>query len=259
MKKSVVPAIAGVFGVCMFVNTASADFVMLTVELFADNWNSADAEFPGPNPNVEGIRDVWRIYAHFDDPMDRMTAIGVALDGTPMTVENVLVDGMTRGTGLYEALFGGAPDGGGPTAGNTTGWMLNPTGLTFDTYLTINNVSGYTPIDDPKTGDPFIFGWGLTPPPEWGEGTNWVIDNAALVTIPPAPYGAPDGAGRVLVGQFNVADGEHIQGFANIQWGIAGVQGGGFVTDVFFTSIPTPGALALLGLAGLAGVRRRRG
>ncbi|MCZ6444810.1 MAG: hypothetical protein O6758_01355, partial [Planctomycetota bacterium] len=84
------------------------------------------------------------------------------------------------------------------------------------------------------------------------------IDNAAVITIPPAPYGAPDANGRVLIGQFNVADGEHIQGFANIQWGIAGVQGGGDVTGVFFTSIPTPGALALLGLAGLAGIRRRR-
>ena len=257
MKKSVVPAIAGVCGMFMFANAASADFVGLTVELFADNWNSADAEFPGPNPDVEGIRDVWRVYAHFNDPNDRMTAIGVSLNGIPMTVENVLLN-RTPGTGLYEALFGGAGDGGGPTANTAAGWGLNPTGLTFDTYMTIGNVSGYSPIDDPKTGAPFIFGWGLTPPPLWHVGTDWIIDNAALVTIPPAPYGAPDANGRVLIGQWNVADGEHIQGFANIQWGIAGVQGGGIAEEVFFTSIPTPGALALLGLAGLAGVRRRR-
>ncbi len=78
------------------------------------------------------------------------------------------------------------------------------------------------------------------------------------MTNPAAPYGMPDGNGRVLVGQFNVADGEHIQGFANIQWGNVGLAGGGFVTEVFFTSIPAPGTLALLGLAGLAGFRRRR-
>ncbi len=251
MKKSVVAAIAGVCGVCMFANTASADFVMLTVELFADNWDTADAEFDG---NLMGIRDVYRVYAHFDDPNDRMTAIGVALDATPMTVENVLLD-RTPGSGLYIAF--GTIDG--PVSDGDVGWVINPTGVTHDTYLTIGNAAGYTPVIDPKTGDPFIFGWGLTFPPDWAEGTDWVIDNAAVIPIPPAPYGAPDGAGRVLIGQFNVADGEHIQGWANIQWGIAGVQGGGFVTEVFFTSIPTPGALALLGLAGLAGVRRRRG
>ncbi|MCH8153274.1 MAG: hypothetical protein IH830_12990 [Planctomycetes bacterium] len=256
MKKSVVPAIAGMCGVFMFANPAPADFVMLTVELFANNWDTADAEFPG---NLEGIRDVWRVYAHFNDPNDRMTSIGVALDGTAMTVENVLLD-RTPGTGLYEALFGGAGDGGGPIANTAAGWGFNPTGLTFDTFLTIGNVAGYTPVIDNKQDPPapFIFGWAPSPNPDWGDiPPNWVIDNGAIFTTPSAPYGAPVD-GRVLVGQFNVADGEHIQGFANIQWGVVGGGGGGFVTQVFFTSIPTPGALALLGLAGLAGVRRRR-
>ncbi len=253
MKKSVVPAIAGVFGVCMFANTASADFVGLTVELFSDNWNTADAEFPG---NLEGIRDVWRIYAHFDESNDRMTAIGVALNGTAMTVENVLLDGVTPGSGLYVG-FGSVE---GPIDDSNVLWGLNPTGLTFDTYMTIGNAAGYTQVIDPKTGNPYFFGWvPAGSAPAWGDiPPNWVIDNAAMITIPPAPYGAPDGAGRVLIGQFNVADGEHIQGFANIQWGIAGGGGGGSETGIFFTSIPTPGALALLGLAGLAGIRRRR-
>ncbi|MCH7720410.1 MAG: PEP-CTERM sorting domain-containing protein [Planctomycetes bacterium] len=257
MNKSSVPAMAGVCGVLLLAGTSSADFVMLTVELFANNWNTSDAEFDGNIPDGN-LRDVWRVYAHFDDPNDRMTAIGVAIDGTPMTVENVLADGVTRGSGLYEALFGGWGDGGGPIANGTTGWTMNPTGLTFDTYMTIGAEAGYTPVIDPKTGDPFFFGWGLGFLPNWGEGTSWVIDNAAFVTNPAAPYGMPDGNGRVLVAQFNVADGEHIQGFANIQWGNVGLAGGGFVTGVFFTSIPAPGTLALLALAGLAGFRRRR-
>ena len=257
MKKVIAPAIAGICGVFMLAGTASADFVMLTVELFANNWNTSDAEFDGNIPDGQ-LRDVYRVYAHFNDPNDRMTAIGVAIDGTPMTVENVLADGVTPGIGLYEALFGGAGDGGGPAADNTTGWQLNPKGLTHDTYMTIGNAAGYTPVIDPKTGAPYIFGWVLNPPPDWGVGTSWVIDNLAFVTIPPAPYGMPDGNGRVLVAQFNVADGEHIQGFANIVWGNVGLAGGGFVTEVFFTSIPAPGTLALLALAGLAGVRRRR-
>ena len=255
MNKSSVPAMAGVCGALLFTGTASADFVMLTMELFADNWDPNDHPFPAGHKR---IRDVWRVYAHFNDPNDRMTAIGVGLDGTPMTVENVMADGVTPGTGLYEALFGGAGDGGGPAADNSIAWQLNPTGLTHDTYMTIGNAAGYTPVIDPKTGDPYIFGWVLNPPPDWGVGTRWVIDSNSFVTIPSAPYGEPDADGRVLVAQFNVADGEHIQGFANIQWGNVGLAGGGFVTEVFFTSIPAPGTLALLALAGLAGFRRRR-
>ena len=257
MKKSSVPAMAGVCGALLFTGTASADFVMLTVELFANNWNTSDAEFDGNIPDGN-LRDLWRVYAHFDDPNDRMTAIGVAIDGTPMTVENVLADGVTPGSGLYEPLFGTQADGGGPIANGTTGWTQNPTGLTYDTYMTIGNEAGYTPLIDPKTGDPYFFGWGLGLAPNWADGTSWFINNAAFVTIPAAPYGEPDGNGRVLVAQFNVADGEHIQGFANIIWGNVGLAGGGFVTEVFFTSIPAPGTLALLGLAGLFGVRRRR-
>ncbi|MCZ6492773.1 MAG: hypothetical protein O6933_01710, partial [Planctomycetota bacterium] len=122
------------------------------------------------------------------------------------------------------------------------------TGLTFDTFMTIGNAAGYTAVIDPKTGDPYIFGWGLTHAPPWDEGTNWVIDDAAVVTIPPAPYGAPD-AGRVLVAQFNVANGEHIQGFANIQWGFAGLLGGGKLRP-FFTSIP-PFPADITGLGGV--------
>ncbi len=186
-----------------------------------------------------------------------MTAIGVALDGTPMTVENVLADGRTPGSGLYEALFGGAGDGGGPIADNSSGWSFNPTGLTFDTFMTIGNTAGYTPVINPDTDGPYIFGWGLTFPPDWADGTDWTLDNQAVVTVPPAPYGEPDRNGRVLVAQFNVANGEHIQGFANIQWGVAGLLGGGITNDVFFTSIPAPGTLVLLALAGLFGVRRR--
>ncbi len=236
MKKVIAPAIAGMCGVFMLAGTASADIVMLTVELFANNWNTSDAEFDGNIPDGQ-LRDVYRVYAHFNDPNDRMTAIGVGPDGRPMTVENVLADGITPGSGLYEALFGGAGDGGGPIADNSSGWSFNPTGLTFDTFMTIGNAAGYTPVIDPKTDGPYIFGWGLTFPPNWADGTDWTLDNEAVVTIPPAPYGEPNRNGRVLVAQFNVANGEHIRGFANLQWGIAGLLGGGITNVVYFTSI----------------------
>ncbi|MCZ6543390.1 MAG: hypothetical protein O6768_06960, partial [Planctomycetota bacterium] len=116
-----------------------------------NNWNTSDAEFDGNIPDGN-LRDVWRVYAHFDDPSDRMTWIGVGFDGTPMTVENVLADGVTPGGGLYVA--GLSVDG--PASDEDIIWKLNPTGATFDTYMTIGNAAGYTPVIDPKTGDPFF-------------------------------------------------------------------------------------------------------
>ncbi len=65
--------------------------------------------------------------------------------------------------------------------------------------------------------------------------------------------------GRVLIGQFTVADGDHVYGSMNFQgkdadlsnWNADGVA---FDSD----GIPAPGALALLGLAGIAARRRRK-
>ena len=64
MNKSSVPAMAAVCGVMLHAGTASADFVMLTVELFANNWNTSDAELDGNIPDGN-LRDLWRVYAHF--------------------------------------------------------------------------------------------------------------------------------------------------------------------------------------------------
>jgi hypothetical protein len=77
-------------------------------------------------------------------------------------------------------------------------------------------------------------------------------------------FATPDDAqvyevgGQVLIGQFTVAAGEGVFGIINLQgkngsdgenWSISGVE---------FSTIPAPGALALLGLAGIAARRRRK-
>ena len=63
--------------------------------------------------------------------------------------------------------------------------------------------------------------------------------------------------GRVLVLHVAVLRGEHASGVWNIRWGNIGLDGGG-IESFEWTTVPAPGALALLGLAGLTGARSRR-
>jgi MYXO-CTERM domain-containing protein len=76
-------------------------------------------------------------------------------------------------------------------------------------------------------------------------------------------FATPDDAqvfeidGRVLVGQFTVGDGDHVYGSMSFQ----GKNADGTNWESFgvnFDTAPAPGALALLGLAGLATRRRRK-
>jgi len=63
--------------------------------------------------------------------------------------------------------------------------------------------------------------------------------------------------GRVLVGQFTVADGDHVYGSMNLQGKDADLTNWN-ADGVAFDSLPAPGALALLGLAGVVARRRRK-
>ena len=79
-------------------------------------------------------------------------------------------------------------------------------------------------------------------------------DNGTWFVTPDDAQGNESG-GRVLLGRFTI-DGGALEGSINLQ----GRDAGGNVWNadgISFSTIPAPGALALLGLAGLA-VRRRR-
>ena len=63
--------------------------------------------------------------------------------------------------------------------------------------------------------------------------------------------------GRVLVGQFTVNDGDHVYGSMNFQGKNADLSNWN-ADGIAFDTAPAPGALALLGLAGIAARRRRK-
>jgi uncharacterized protein (TIGR03382 family) len=70
----------------------------------------------------------------------------------------------------------------------------------------------------------------------------------------------PDANGRVLIGQLTLLEGDSFifGSAASGEGSFVGIQDYGNTQYFNVPIIPGPGALALLGLAGLAGTRRRR-
>jgi hypothetical protein len=85
-------------------------------------------------------------------------------------------------------------------------------------------------------------------------GTSFIQeDNGGWFDFDP---GTVENGGEILIAQFTIADGAGPVVFTGTVDYTPGGEGD-FVSEAFF--IPAPGAAALLGLAGLAGTRRRRG
>ena len=73
-----------------------------------------------------------------------------------------------------------------------------------------------------------------------------------------APFNAKHsfpGNGQILIAQFSTLEGTSISGTLLIRY----VGNGNSGRTIVSFSIPTPGALAMMGVAGLIGRRRRRG
>ncbi|MCH2142032.1 MAG: hypothetical protein MK077_03425 [Phycisphaerales bacterium] len=149
---------------------------------------------------------------------------------------------------FYQNLYGNALS----TGNNPMFYPLAPS-LEYDSFVTIGalDASG-NPYGSNSLLDIGIDFSGF----EAGGGIE--TDNGSWFVTPADDQGNPID-GRVLIGQFTVVGGSgdgyaDLTGFINVQ----GSDANGGFQEYGLNWIPAPGALALLGVAGLAGRRRRR-
>ncbi len=203
---------------------------------------SVQAGFTGlsttSKPNPYGLLVV-NVYANFDRPGED-AMVGVA--GTPNNPLTVVVEGGV----FYNSPFGN------DQAPCACFFDLFPE-LEFDTFVSIGKKT--------STGDTTLISPGF--PPAGIVGSVFTTVSSGWVVTPFAPQGNPfdpansfPGNGQILLAQFSTANGTEIHGTFLLKFISNGVQG--VQAYVGFTSIPAPGALALLGAAGLIGTRRRR-
>ena len=210
---------------------------------------SVDAGFTGvtttAKPNSFNLYVV-NVYAEFDNPgNDAMGAVG----GTP---NNPLSISVVGGSFWNQPTFGGdtAPD---------AAWVGAFPSLAFDTFVTIG-VKSTGPLGQPADGTTLVNF------PQPIAGTSISASNGSWAILGPLPQGDPfdpinsfPGDGRVLIGQFSM------EIPADTPYGFTGEFGMHLDSDgvhviaygTFSSIVPTPGALGLIGLAGLLTTRRR--
>ena len=184
-----------------------------------------------------------RLYADVDAG-DRVDAVYGNSDSSFMIT-------MNEGASTYQnTTYGGATS----KAINSAFFAIVPS-LEWDSYVTI----GCLHSDGYPFGGNALQDIGI----DWSgfeAGGDVSSDNGTWFVTPADPQGGEMG-GRVLIAQFSIysGSGEYDMMFSA---GFQGKDASGVTwsaSDSVQIAIPAPGALALLGLAGIAGRRRRRG
>ncbi len=212
---------------------------------------SASAGFLGikttSKPNDFGLLVV-NVYAIFDrpDPGDGSGDHMIAVAGTPNIPMNIQVIGGV----FYNSPFGS------DRAPNAALLVPFPS-LAYDTFLTI----GVKAVGDPPFQPVDMLGISPEFPNPGLTGSFIGGTNLAWTVIPTAPQGDPFDPvnsfpcnSQILIGQFSTANGSAIQGTMLVKYVSNGVSI--FSIETFF--VPSPGALAMMGVAGLIGTRWRR-
>jgi len=189
-----------------------------------------------------GNGDTYRMYA--------LVGAGERVDAVFGNSAGSLDIGTADGMSFYQNAYGGPTS----TSCNSDFFLLAPE-LEWDSYVTIGAIYA--------NGSPFANNALLDIGIDWAAfnagGDLAGVDNGSWFVTPADAQGGEVG-GRVLIGQFTVIGGSG-NGYADLV-GQVSIQGKN-ADDSTYQSlsvgwVPAPGALALLGLAGLAGRRRRR-
>jgi hypothetical protein len=148
---------------------------------------------------------------------------------------------VTTSGSFYQNAFGGA-----------TSADINPAlifafaSLAFDSWVTIG-------LSDQTGNEMFDIGIDFTD----FEAGGAISSNNGSWLATPADAQVFEVGGQVLIGQFTVAEGEGVSGTLNFQGKDADLENWNTV-QMDFNTVPAPGALALLGLAGISARRRRK-
>ncbi len=240
MKMRGLSVLAGVAAPLILTGTASAGFTGVKV---------VGKEAPGTGLFV------CNVYATFDRPDDEMIAIAGTFDGQPLSIG--VVGGQFYQDGQGSVLT--AP---------FLQFLPGISGkLAFDTFVTIGTKTDdlFSTLDNVSTtpGFGFAVGTNQTGNPNLNNGPLETISGSWFI-LPSGPgnggLGAPNANGQVLLfqGSFDIASGATgIQGTMLLQFTSNGVPATQAYVE-FEHFIPSPGALALLGVAGLGVSRRRR-
>ena len=198
---------------------------------------SAFADFGSASYTVESAvagYDTYKIFLNFTSPADKLLAINGDVAGGYSAISY-------EGGELYNALFAGVlPD--------DTGQYATFGGMEGDSYFTIGGQA------DTSFSPGFLAGnTGADGSVVNGSSFTWENNGGYFDSDPGS--GAFDSGSGILVAQLTVASGEDITFGGTASYN----SEAGDLTFASFsvTTVPAPGALALLGLAGLG--RRRRG
>jgi MYXO-CTERM domain-containing protein len=248
MKVKTLSALAGLGGA--LICSGAADAAYLGVGLQSQTVVASGA-----------ARTVYRLYAVFDNPNDYLVGGAGSEQLGPISFQSLNALGTGPGSNFFN------PAGGGQTAPDAEIIKKLPAAQ-WDTFVTVGLA-----IDNGTDGV------GLSPGFPNITGNNWTQPNAAWFTegaqeqgraggpngvtgtffgSGQSPTGLLTGTG-VLLAQLTVNAGGNVAGTLAVVVDLAGgVAGGSNIPNQTFNSVPAPGALALLGLAGLVGTRRRR-
>ncbi len=181
---------------------------------------------------------VCNVYAEFDRPGEDLFSAAAGTANAPMLIQVI------GGGSFYNHAFGNDRP-------PLTALVAAFPSLAFDSFVTMGvkqvGVNGQ-PADNMT----------ITPSFPGVSGSALSTNNSGWAITPNLPAADPfnpdfvAGDGNVLIGQFSTADGTGISGTIPVHFT------GGAQSVVSFFHVPGPGALWLLGAAGLLGRRRRR-